>query len=153
MSAPSLTLRRAGLSDADRLYQWRIDPVTRENSRSTEDVAYHDHLAWLRRSLLMPERGLFIAEQDGTPIGTGRLDWHSRTAVEVSVTVAPAYRGHGYAAKIVALLVAQARRDGATEILAEIKPQNTPSLRAFDHAGFGIVRHVLTYQGHREHTQ
>jgi RimJ/RimL family protein N-acetyltransferase len=132
-------LRPAELSDLDLLLEWRNDPVTRENSRSTAVVSAEDHLLWLRRTLDANDRHLYVAElDDGTPCGTVRVD-RDQAAAEISLTVAPAQRGRGLAAEIITLATREACRRGVRLLRAEIKPENEPSIRAFRRAGYAAA--------------
>ena len=104
-------LRPATLADAELLFVWRNDPLTRQQSIHTEPVVWESHLAWLETSLQNPDRWLFIAEQ-AVPamqapvvLGTVRADKLAEV-YELSWTVAPEQRGKGWGKKMVAALIA-----------------------------------------------
>lgn len=123
-----VTLRAATFDDAALLHQWTNDPETRRQSFSTEPVPWDTHLAWVKRVLDDPERSLYIAE-DGGPVGMVRLDREV-----ISLSVAPERRGQGYAVA----LIAAARAEGGS--IAEVKPTNDRSIRAFRSAGFAEIQ-------------
>lgn len=124
----------AGLDDADYLLALRNDPVTRANSRSISEVPRERHMEWLAASLTDRSRRLYIAHgEHGERVGSGRLD-RRHNEVELSITVNPAYRGKGYARKIVAALVANTNL--GERLTAEIWNENTRCLLAFLHEGF-----------------
>lgn len=129
-----MRLRKATMDDAERLFHWRNDPVTRAASINRDPVAWHDHLAWLEASLTNPLREILIAE-DGVPLGTVRLDKDLRT--EVSITLAPAARGHGQATSLIALAT-----QTKGPFVARIRPDNPASRRAFQKAGFQFTHHA-----------
>lgn len=129
-----MRLRPATMEDADRLFRWRNDPMTRASSVNRDPVAWDDHVAWLTASLANPLREILIAEEDA-PIGTLRLDKDIRT--EVSITLAPAARGHGQAAPLIAL----ATGTGGPYV-ARIRPDNPASRKAFETAGFHFTHHA-----------
>jgi len=124
-----LRLRLASTADAERLFIWRNDPATRAQSRNTEPVAWNDHIAWLTRRLERDDPALYIAEVEGTPVATLRLDGD-----EVSYTVSPERRGQGVAS---ALLELARTRFGV--LRAGIKPENEASIRAAEKAGHTVV--------------
>lgn len=129
-------LRLATMDDAGMLLRWRNDPTTYEHSVSAEAVMPEKHAAWLDQVLQNPLRRLYIAEADGGPVGTGRLDSDTE-AMELSLTVAPEARGKGYGGQIVAALVEAARREWpACLLVAHVQAGNTASLRAFLKIGF-----------------
>ena len=129
-------LRPAMMADADRLLRWRNDADTRAQSRSVEEASTVDHIGWLSYLLAHPATSrLYIAEEEGLAVGTGRLDLSENTA-ELSLTVAPEHRGRGLARQIIHLLVAEAGRLGYAMITAEVKGRNARSLAAFLASGF-----------------
>jgi len=128
-----MRLRPATPDDAQALFDWRNDPVTRAMSVSRDPVDWQTHLDWFRSALQSPVRSILIAE-DGVRLGTIRLDKDIRT--EVSITLAPAARGHGLAAQILRLAT-----DGRGPFVARIRPDNAASRRAFEAAGFHYTHH------------
>lgn len=104
-------LRPATIADAELLFVWRNDPLTRQQSIHTEPVVWETHLTWLEIGLQNPDRWLFIAEQ-AVPamqapvvLGTVRADKLAEV-YELSWTVAPEQRGKGWGKKMVAALIA-----------------------------------------------
>jgi RimJ/RimL family protein N-acetyltransferase len=135
----SLTVRKATADDASDLLAWRNDPQTRAMSRTTEPVEAADHARWFQRTLEDSASTLLIGEDGGRKVGMVRLVRGEET--EVSINLNPAVRGRGLARQLLALALAEER--GA--VLAVIKPENLPSIRLFEGAGFVLegVRHGL----------
>lgn len=98
----TLILRLATIDDSRRLFEWRNDLETRRNSRTQGPLDPIKHEEWLRASLTNPARKIYIAEENGVPVGTVRLD-DTGDFVEVSWTVAPEARGRGLGKEIVLL--------------------------------------------------
>lgn len=126
-----LTLRPATLADAERLFAWRNDPATRAASVHDGEVAWEEHLAWLNSSLASLARDLLIAEEDGEPVGTVRIDRTDET--EVSWTVAPGHRGKGYGAAMVRLACPD------EPSIAHIKADNAASRKIAVAAGYSCI--------------
>ena len=103
-------LRPATLADAELLFTWRNDSLTREHSLQQQPVEWAGHLNWLQTSLQNPDRQLFIAEQvlpaeqATVVLGTVRADKRAEVC-ELSWTVAPEQRGKGWGRKMVAALI------------------------------------------------
>jgi len=139
-----MKLRPVTIEDADLLLEWRNDPQTRMASHNTEEVKRDEHISWLTRSLDNPSRRLFIAEEDGVPVGTVRADY-SDGVYELSWTVAPNARGRGVGKRMVALLANQITEP----IRAEVKVGNEASIRIAEYAGMEYDREdngVLHYR-------
>ena len=123
------------MHDADFLLDWRNDIETRKASRNTAEISKEEHIAWLTNILNNPQRKLFVAEENGTPVGTVRADY-SEGMWELSWTTAPNARGKGVAKGMVSLLSKQI----SDPIRAEIKSGNIESLRVAEHAGMKFER-------------
>lgn len=135
--APDVTLRPITVEDSADLLAWRNDPLTRGNSRNPDAVTQQEHAAWLSRVTADPNRRVWIGVEGGVPVGTTSALRDDGGTVEISVTVAPAARGHGLAAVLVRLAVARAREIWPdARIRAEIKPDNRASRKAFESCGF-----------------
>ncbi len=126
------------------LLAWRNDPLTRQASHHSDVVTWDEHRAWLLASLNSHERQLLVAEIDAVPVGTVRAD-RSDEAWVLSWTVAPEARGKGIAPEMVALAADQI--DGP--VRAEIKRDNSASIKAAVHAGMTLLREegdILHYE-------
>jgi pseudaminic acid synthase len=135
-ATPAVTLRRATRDDGARLMSWRNDPDTRAMSITGDEVTAEQHATFLARSLDATDRWLYVAEANGSAIGMVRLDAAGPASLEVSLVVAPAARGKGYALALLQAAQAEARRHGAVRLVAVLKPENAASRRAFEAAGY-----------------
>ena len=131
----TITLRPATIEDADILLEWRNDPETRKASHNTAEVQRSDHVSWLSRTLGNPDRRLYVAEENGDPVGTVRTDF-ADGVWELSWTVSPRARGRGVAKRMVAVLA----NEISEPIRAEVKTGNTSSVRIAEHAGMVFER-------------
>jgi RimJ/RimL family protein N-acetyltransferase len=140
----NISLRPATAQDADLLLEWRNDPETRKASHNTSEVQRDEHISWLSRTLNNPGRRLYVAEENGVPVGTVRADL-SEGVWELSWTVSPNARGRGVAKRMVAVLVQQI----SEPVRAEVKAGNIASARIAEHAGMEFEREtngVLHYK-------
>lgn len=134
-----ITIRKATLDDAIRLYVWRTHPSTRAMMRESGEIRWEDHLQWLRSVLEDPNRYLYIALREGAAVGSVRFDVVQDTATaEVSVTVAPECRGAGVGVEILRLGTAAIRKH-THRVEARIKTENIASQKAFAKAGYTLV--------------
>jgi RimJ/RimL family protein N-acetyltransferase len=132
-----LSLRRAGVEDADLLRSWRNDPTTREASFSSREVSREEHARWLAEKLEDANCALFIVEDAGEPIGQVRLDRVDQDEAEVSIALASAARGKGIGREALRLAKSHAARSlGVKKLTARVKCSNSASLAAFRAAGF-----------------
>jgi RimJ/RimL family protein N-acetyltransferase len=120
--------------DAGRLLTWRNDPVTRGNSHVAPAIDAEEHGRWLASTLSNSERQLWIAEVDGQPVGTVRVD-HDDAGYRLSWTVAPEARSQGIGKRMVADIVG---RLGSVPVRAEVKAGNIASVQVAEHAGLKL---------------
>lgn len=119
-------IRRASMEDARMLFEWRNDPETRKQSRTTNPVPWDGHVQWLQNSLKNSNRILGVAETGkGEPVGTVRADMREDGITEVSYTVAPAWRGKGMSKPMVLEFVREYLQ--GRSIAADIKKGHGPS--------------------------
>lgn len=139
MTVETLRLRPATMEDAKRLFDWRDDPETRFWSHNQGPLVWEDHLAWLERWLGAHDRVIFVGEAVRTdqPIGVVRFDELADGTHEVGITVAPEFRGRGWAGKL--LRAGLAHREGQT-VIAQVMSENRRSRSLFASAGFRQVR-------------
>jgi len=125
------------MQDADCLFAWRNDPETRRASHNTDELQFESHIAWLNGALKDPNRRIFIAEENGVPVGTVRAD-HSSGVWELSWTVSPSARGRGVAKTMVIEIASKINEP----IRAEVQSGNEPSAKIAKSAGMDFVEEV-----------
>lgn len=138
MKRAAITLRPAELDDAEDIFRWRNDPITRAQSFTNDTITWSEHVQWFERTLQRQDRVLLLGLAEGRKIGVVRFDMHQPEAAEININLAPENRGQGYGAELIAascrrlfLLFPSVRR-----VDARIKPDNQASLHAFAKAGF-----------------
>ena len=127
-----LKLRKASLADAEVLFEWRNDPLTRAMSGSADEVAFGAHLRWIERKLSDPACRLYVAELDRVPGGTIRFDGNGDSIV--SWTVAPSFRGRGLCKQMARLGL---EREG--RVTAHVHADNRVCRSVLAAVGFALV--------------
>jgi UDP-2,4-diacetamido-2,4,6-trideoxy-beta-L-altropyranose hydrolase len=137
MLAGTVSVRPAGLADADRILGWRNAPATRAVSGDGEEIAAADHRAWFARVLADGDRHLLIGEKDGAGIGCLRFDCGGDRAT-VSIFLAPERIGEGLGPPLLAAGMAwlAAAAPACRWVEAEVKAGHDPSHRLFLSSGF-----------------
>ena len=141
----AISLRAATADDAELLWLWRNDPLTRFQSRNSAPIAWSDHARWFTGSLSSSATRVLIAERNGIPAGVVRFDQHGADC-EVSITVAPGLRGSGIGRHML-----RAACEQTTNLFAVVRDDNQASRRLFESCGFtaacgdgaGFRRYVL----------
>jgi UDP-2,4-diacetamido-2,4,6-trideoxy-beta-L-altropyranose hydrolase len=122
------------------LMAWRNDADTVAFSVSGRAVTGEEHGRWFRRVRNDPaHHRLWIAEDDGQPVGQVRVDVTGDTG-SVSIAVESGRRGRGLGTSMLQALLAKAAADGApSRLTAVVRADNVASLHAFAAVGFRQV--------------
>jgi RimJ/RimL family protein N-acetyltransferase len=139
-----LIVRSAKPDDARLLWIWRNDPVTRFMFRTTREIPWQEHALWFEQALNGDERHILIGEEEGIPVGTVNIRRRGRDLGEVSISVAPEFRGRGFGKALLRAACSYASEKLRIRCLeAKIKQSNDHSIALFTGARF-------TYQGAQE---
>ncbi|MCX7001474.1 MAG: GNAT family N-acetyltransferase [Candidatus Sumerlaeota bacterium] len=143
-----IALRPAEPEDARLLFNWRNDDLTRQVSFHSEKISWEEHIVWYNNSLSSTSRQIFIGEvlPDQSPCGQVRFDLLSPEEAEISIVIAPEWRGKGLGKKIISAGVEKfhVENPAVLTIIANIKPENAASKKVFQHCGF---EYIETYMG------
>ena len=138
----ALQLRCATKDDARQLWLWCNDGAVRTQAFSPCPISWGEHVEWLDRALAAPQSRIWIAEENGRPVGQFRVDCVGNRA-RIDYSIAPEHRGRGLAARL--LRNGTERACGELDVDALdgiVKDSNVPSCRAFERAGFSLAAHV-----------
>lgn len=133
----TLTVRAAGMDDAELLWRWANDPDVRRHAFHPEPIAWETHVAWLAAKLASGTARLWIFSAGDEPVGQVRFDLEGTDAV-IDISVAPDRRGCGYGRRMLAEAVRRLRAEGGPSIRprAIVLEHNAGSLRLFRACGF-----------------
>ena len=137
LRARGIKLRAANEEDARLLWNWANDATVRAASFSSQRISWAEHCDWMARRLSDQRSQIWVAEENGYPLGTVRAHRTTEDCAELGVTIAPESRGQGLAPLVIRLAVERAiERWSLAELHAFIKPHNVSSTKAFESAGF-----------------
>jgi len=134
MAAHLFSFRLATAEDAEMLLNWRNDPEVRSVSFNDAAIELDSHIKWLGRRLNDPNTAIWVAEnRDRRPVGQVRFELNdSGTQAIVSIIVEQSMRGRGVGKVLIALASEEFfESSSASEIVAQIKPGNVASEKAF----------------------
>jgi RimJ/RimL family protein N-acetyltransferase len=130
-----LNFRPAVESDARLIFDWRNDPLTRQQSHNTHALDWYSHLEWFRNVLLSDDRIIQIGLNESEPCGSIRQDRISGKKWLLSWMINPALRGQGFGKALLQQFVLKYPGD----YLAEIKNENIASIKMVQTAGFQLI--------------
>ncbi len=132
-------LRPAQWDDLEMVFGWRNSPWIVAISTSRREVTWDEHVAWFRSVLDRSRHLLFIleVEPDG-PVGSLRIDLRGERTGDVSVYLLEPFtgRGLGTQAILAGCEAAFAHWPELRQLVADVRCDNRPSLRAFTRALF-----------------
>ncbi|WP_205194110.1 GNAT family N-acetyltransferase [Burkholderia sp. Ap-962] len=143
---PPYSIRRARVDDLPLLYEGElayilaIEPEQEAGWRR----AMGAHLRqWIRGLPFM-----YVAEQQGTPIGYCFWERHGEQAVLASIHVVEAHRRRGIARKLLDAYIEDARSHGPLELVLGVKADN-PARQLYETAGFAFTHEADGYRHYR----
>jgi len=134
-----VALRFAEPSDACMLFNWQKIPETRKYFRNPEPPSWEDHFKWLEESLSNHCRFNYIICFNGLSVGVIALDKFNLSSTskknhyEISILLHPEFKGKGIAKAAINLIK---KMMPTSAFSAEIYPENQPSCKLFQQAGF-----------------
>ncbi|MHA2300110.1 MAG: GNAT family N-acetyltransferase [Candidatus Thorarchaeota archaeon] len=133
-----LRLRNAEEGDCKFLFDLRNQPIVREASFNTDEIAFDQHAAWYKTALRNPDTVILVGVEDSLGrIGMVRFNKRDDLA-RISVAVSPTLQSKGYGTSLIrdGCYLYMSHEKKVNEIIAEIKETNIASMQAFAKAGF-----------------
>lgn len=132
--------RPATTEDAEVLFEWANDPVTRAMSRDTQPIPWDKHVGWFRSLLCDPSRVLWIWQERGRePEGSIRFTATDDGRAWVAYQVAPHARGKGLGQRILGEGTALYATATGRVVDGFVKTENVASQRQTRAAGFDVI--------------
>jgi len=138
LARPTLAVRPARQDDAQTMYGWRNDPVTRNVSNDASAISWETHLSWLDRVLANPGQALLIGAVGSIPVGVIRFDQLPDGRADVSLYLDPSLHGLGLGGELLRAgeSFVTARHSPPLAFRATVLDPNVSSQRMFANAGY-----------------
>lgn len=132
-----LEIRKADLCDMYDLLQWRNHADVRKNFFNPNPVSYDEHEKWFHAKIKDPNSIIYVVCCREDKIGSIRFE-NIEDAIKVSVMLNPNFLGKGFGPEVIKSGMQKYLSEKRTDkpFIAEIKPNNIASIRAFQEAGF-----------------
>ena len=146
MSAMVFPLREAVGDDVDTTWHWRNDPEVRSVSFNEQVISLADHQTWLQQKLNDPATTMWVSEDlSGRAVGQVCFDFSNQgQSALISIIVDQARRGRGLGTILIASASQKLFEQTSTdEIIAQVKPGNVASEKAFRAAGFKPIEPAI----------
>lgn len=130
-------LREITESDVDLLFEWVNDPDVRKNSFQSDSISYEEHKLWFINMMKCDNVKQYIYVCDGHDVGQIRINIKDENA-EIGYSIAKKYRRMGYGKCMVEALTNKIKSEfpEIKKIIAQVKPTNIASLKAFVDCGY-----------------
>lgn len=125
----------AEINDAKDVFDWRNDEMARMNSFNSDEINFEEHNNWYKNKLKDNNCRMLILKQDSEKLGMIRLDFSGENC-QISYNIAPAQRGKGYGILILKLAQKYLKSLSVTNVIAQVKKHNTPSVKIFRKLNF-----------------
>lgn len=141
---------------AQQVMAWRNDPTTLamfyHHAPKTWETFWPEYCEAYFQHTIVPVFALYQGQRvafvkvDPAPHPTGLAG----KCVGISINLAPEHRGKGLAKQVLLAVDSYLKRQGVDSIVAEVRVENTPSLKAFTGAGYqslGETTHLIEDTG------
>lgn len=140
--AQEFSIRMAKIDDMKNVFELSNDDLVRQNSIHTEKIEWETHVEWFKARINKIDEPFYIVEdKNGKFMGQLRFDKQNDDFV-VSVSIAPEFRGKGFAKNIIRLC---SKFSKYNKIYAYVKKENNPSFRSFIKAGYEVIAQEEDY--------
>lgn len=143
MSTPDfeeIEIRAARDTPEDRRFVWEVnnDPSVRERAINTDSIPWEEHVEWYADVMSDPNRLLFVTQYGGQDCGVVRYDLDDEaTEAEITIALQDEFRGKHIGRSVIELTASSIlERGGVETVVAHVRPDNPPSLKAFRSAGY-----------------
>jgi pseudaminic acid synthase len=139
-------VRSADASHERLLFDWANEAEVRQNSFTTEQIVWENHQVWFRNLLTDVNKRLYIFYRNNQPVGMIRYDIQDKSA-RISYSIAKEFRHRGYGKAMVEQSEPILRKESPQiqVITAEVKPENTASMRIFEELDYHKGEEDTTY--------
>ena len=136
-----ISFRPATMADARQIFDWRNDPLVRQNSFNQNELKWEEHLKWFEQKVNNSRCQMFIICNENTiPIGQVRFDLDEKKTAVVSISLEEKFRSKGNGEESLRQTCGHLTKEHKAErIIAYIKKENKASYRSFLKAGFKVA--------------
>ena len=132
-----MKITKASNNDSLDIFQWRNDPLTRQNSVNTSTVSLKDHNQWFNEVLNSRNTELLIGIKDSIKVGVCRFSLNNLSnSVEVSINLNPLMRGKRISKKLLEESINYYLKTNKVMLTATIRIDNIPSIKIFEELNF-----------------
>lgn len=138
-----LRVRPVRAKDCQLVWEWANEPATRAVSFSTGFIPWDSHVQWFQDRIKDSQCRFYIAlDGDDVPVGQARFSLQGEEAT-ISVSLDKPYRNQGYGPVLIRLSCDHLFAETPVNLVhAYMKPDNLPSLKVFQKAGFSQASQV-----------
>lgn len=134
-------LRKVRQEDLDRIYEWSNDPADRAGSFNSEPIIYENHIKWFAKLQTLKDATLYVFIVNREPVGQAKITLKGDGSAEVGYGIAANSRGKGLGNTIIPLVENEVfLYFHVTQMIAEVKSNNIPSLKIFSRNHYKKVK-------------
>lgn len=140
-----ITVRDAISTDSEMILAWRNHRLTRLASLDSGIITFDRHSVWYQRALNSADTFIYIAENEGRPIGCVKFKVSNDSAC-ISIFLNPEYIGCGHGRSVLGASLSRFRNEMpcVTRINATVLSKNIASVNLFEKYGFAREGHFMS---------
>lgn len=131
-------IKLAKIEDMKEVFELSNDNLVRSNSFNQKKIDWEDHKIWFKNKIKDKNCIFYLVKNtDNNLISQIRIDKINPNEGDISISIAPLFRGKGYGANILKLVSEKVTSEkNIKKINAYIKNENIASKKMFEKAGY-----------------
>ena len=138
-----MRIKHATFNDAEDIYEWRNDILSRKMFFNSHNLSFDEHLVWFTKALKSDDCVLLmglVGQVGDKKMGVCRFDINAEEdSAEVSLNHNPEFRGQGLSKRFLRVSISLFKKSHQLILTARIKNINTTSVSVFEGSGFGLI--------------
>lgn len=139
-----LHFRLANKADAELYFNWRNDPLVKNNSYNPTEIDYEQHVKWFLSKLESNTCNFYLfLNSENKPVGQVRIDTAENEDI-IGISIDKDFRGKSIGREMLEQSTGDyLQSNPSSSIVAYIKQENKPSYSIFKKAGFSNEEMVV----------
>lgn len=138
----NLSCRLASTDDLEMIFKWSNDNLVRKNSFNSDKIKLEEHTNWYLNKIKDKNALFLVMLVNEKPAGIVRFEIQNNQSI-IGIIVSSDFRGQKLSESFLKLASKEYFKNFKQPILAYIKKENQPSIKAFLNSGYRFLKEEI----------